>query len=131
LQPTISRKPGRRGRTISTINIRRLGSIVIARSVEASTINSRVKYRGAALKEYRAVLSVYKLGSANRAADRGLKRRLNVLIKPDRSSTFSSIGVFLSNRNGYIKSASYISKKAVRNSLRGLLLIYKRVKEER
>jgi mannan endo-1,6-alpha-mannosidase len=130
-RPTVGGKPGRRGRTISTIDARRSGSTVVARGVGAGAANGGAKYGGAASKEYGAVLPIHELGSANGAADRGSKRRSNVLTKPDRSSTFSSTGIFPSDRNGHARSASYVSEKAARNSLRGLPPIHEREKEER
>jgi mannan endo-1,6-alpha-mannosidase len=103
-KPTVRGRTGRRGRTISTIDMDSSESRVLAAGVIAAE-----KERG--LVQERGV------------ANGGTKRTSNVLTKQqtqtDRSSTFSSTGVFPSDRNGHARSASYVSEGA-RNSLRGL-----------
>jgi mannan endo-1,6-alpha-mannosidase len=133
-RPTVGGKPGRKGRTISTLDMgTSSGSTVMAGATGTGAANGGTKYAGAASKEYvaGAGLPLHERTYSNGAPR--TKRQSNVLTKPDRSSTFSSSGVFPSDRNGHAhsRSASFVSDKGARNSMRSLPPIHEKEKEER
>ena len=115
-RPTVGGKPGRKGRTVSTYDMDGVAS-----TKEVSPAN------GVREKD---ILPVHAQPlDARRASANGNAR--NVLTKPDRSSTFSSTGIFPSDRNAtHARSASFVSNKA-RDSGRGLPVIAERERGER
>lgn len=125
-RPTIAGKTGKKGRTISTIDLGSSGSTMVAGALAPHE-------RG--LEKEGAILPTHttREGALN-ALNGGTKRQSNVLTKPptDRSSTFSSTGIFPSDREGHKRSSSFVSEKGVRrDSMRGLPPIVERSSGDR
>jgi mannan endo-1,6-alpha-mannosidase len=109
-RPTVLGKTGRQGRTISTIDLGSSGSAMTMTGAKEAADAEKAVY------------------AQERERGLGVKRGSNVLSKPERSSTFSSTGIFPSDtsRHAHDRSGSFASDRRDRDSLRALPPIVER-----